>query len=366
MLASGRPPPPEPGEPRRARLADGREILYFADAGASAPEPPPDPRDLEPRPEPADLRRDPLTGEWIAIAAHRQTRTFLPPADACPLCPSRDGRRTEIPADRYDVVVFENRFPSLPARSDEPDAPNGGRCEVVVFSDDHYASFASLTDARLRTIVEAWAHRERELAADPAVAQVFTFENRGVEIGVTLHHPHGQIYAYPYVPPQAERMGAQAAAHHGQTGRCLGCDALAAELDDGRRIVAADELAVAYVPHAARWPNEVHVVPRRHADRLDALTPEERLALVRLQADMLARLDARFGRPVPTMAGWFPAPRGIEAAAHHLRLEIVSPQRAPDKLKFLAGSESLMGAFVGDVLPEETAAVLHDTPGRTA
>ena len=355
------PPPPEP---RRGRLADGREILYFDDADGGERPPPPDIRRLEARPAPAELRRDPLTDEWIAIAAHRQDRTHLPAASECPLCPTRDGVRTEVPADAYDVVVFENRFPSLPAEPLDGDGPSGGRCEVVAFSDDHGAQFASLPDERLRTIVEAWTHRERELSADPSIVQVFTFENRGEEIGVTLHHPHGQIYAYPYVPPRAERMRAVAAAHHAAHGRCLGCHILDDELRDGRRVVSADDDAVAYVPRAARWPNQVHVVPRRHAASLAALRPADRLALVRLQAEVLARLDALFGRPVPTMAGWFPAPRDADPAAHHLRLEIVSPQRAAGKLKHLAGSESFMGAFVGDVLPEDAAGRIRSAAGR--
>ena len=350
--------PPTPPDPRRAHLADGRDILYFDDAGSPAAleEPPVDQRLPEPRPAPGELRHDALLDEWVIQAPHRQERTHLPEVADCPLCPTLGDVRTEIPASAYDVVVFENRFPSLPASpADRRAEPSGGRCEVVCYADDHEAQFASLPSERLRTIVEAWAHRERELEADTRTAQVFIFENRGEQIGVTLHHPHGQIYAYPFVPARAARMRTIAGEHQARTGSCLGCHLLAAELADGRRIVADETAAVAYVPVAARWPYEVHVVPRRHASSLGALSAAERFAMVRLQADVLARLDGVFGTRVPYMAGWFPVPRGTDPADHHLRLEIVSPQRDVGKLKYLAGSESLMGAFVGDVVPEVAA-----------
>jgi UDPglucose--hexose-1-phosphate uridylyltransferase len=352
----------QPDPPRRARLADGRTILYFDDPGAAQPAPRPDARDLPERSAPAELRHDRLVDEPVIVATERQGRTFLPPPDACPLCPTRDGRSTEIPDPDYDVVVFENRFPSLPAGP--VDGPADGHAEVVCYSSDHDAAFASLPDERLATIARAWASRTDELWADDAVAQVFVFENRGVEIGVTLHHPHGQIYAFPYVPPRMERMVAADARRRAGGGSCLGCDLLTDELAAGDRIVAATEHGVAYVPFAARWPWEVHLVPRRHAPDLPSLGVEEREALVLLQADVIARMDRIFGRPMPYMAGWLQAPRAPDGERLHLRLEIVSPQRAADRLKYLAGSESLAGAWINDIRPEAAAARLREVPGR--
>jgi UDPglucose--hexose-1-phosphate uridylyltransferase len=354
-------------DPRRGRLADGRAILYFDDAGGrDAGEPPADTRAPEARPADGELRHDALTDEWVIQAPHRQDRTHLPAASACPLCPSRAGSSTEIPANSYDVVVFENRFPSLPAAPPiGADGPRGGRCEVISYADDHDAQFASLPEGRLRTIAAAWTHREAELSASSDTAQVFIFENRGEEIGVTLHHPHGQIYAYPFVPPRAARLAEVATAHHRANNECLGCRLLQEEMKDGRRVIAEADVAVAFVPLAARWPYEVHVVPRRHVSTLAELDAEERLGLVHVQADVLARLDQLFGRRVPYMAGWYPIPRGIDSAAHHLRLSVVSPQREAAKLKYLAGSESLMGAFIGDVVPERAAERLRSVPGRT-
>jgi len=357
-------PPPARGERRAGLLADGREILYFDDpSSGSLPDPPPDRRDLPPRPAPTELRRDELVDEWVIVATHRQTRTFLPPTRDCPLCPSHGDTLTEVPASDYDVAVFENRFPSLPA-AELPGAPAAGRCDVICYSSEHDASFARLSDERLATIADAWAERSEALRADPGVAYVFCFENRGEQIGVTLHHPHGQIYAYPFIPPRAERMLASASAHLERTGSCLACDLLAQELADGRRIVAATDTAVAYVPRAARWPYEIHVLPRRHVPDLAALSHAERDELVRLQADVLYRLDGVFDAAVPYIAGWVQAPAREQRDVLHLRLQIVSPQRDVGKLKFLAGSEAAMGAFINDVLPEDSAHRLRDAPGR--
>src|SRR4051812_48486888 len=194
-------------------LADGREILYFDDAGSTErpAESLVDHRVLPDRPEPGQLRFDALSREWVAVAAHRQSRTHLPPADQCPICPTTPANQTEIPARDYDVAVFENRFPSLgPDTSEIPSAPVWGtaapavgRCEVVAFTPEHTGSFAELGWRRTRTVIDAWAHRTAALSELPGIRQVFPFENRGPEIGVTLHHPHGQIYAYPYVTPRA-------------------------------------------------------------------------------------------------------------------------------------------------------------------
>ena len=339
--------------PRRGRLADGREILYFDDAGAAQTGPPPDRRSLEPSAEPAEIRRDQLSDEPVIIATHRQGRTHLPAAAQCPLCPTGDASPTEIPARAYDVVVFENRFPSLPAVA--AGAPPAGRCEVVCYTSEHDASITGLPSARLATLVAAWIHRTTALEALPGVAYVMAFENRGEAIGVTLHHPHGQVYAYPFVPPRIARMATVAAA----AGGCIGCETLARELA-GPRVVAEDEHAVAYVPEAARWPYEIHVVPRRHTSDLGTLEPEERLALAERYADAFGRMDRLFAQPVPAMAAWLTAPVGFSADRWHLRAEIATPQRDVGKLKFLAGSESLAGAFINDVRPEDAAARLRD------
>ena len=352
----------------RATLADGREILYF-DSDEAVTHRLDDPRDLPPIGTESALRWDAATSEWVIVAGHRQARTFLPPTDECPLCPSREGRATEIPSSHYEVVVFENRFPSLTSTAAPPavglsppaDALAGlGRCEVVCFTSAHDASFASLSTQQVRTVLEAWIDRTTELLRRPEVVQVFPFENRGEEIGVTLGHPHGQIYAYPFVPPRTERLLASEARHVAATGRHLSDDILRAECDDGRRVVGANDEWVAFVPAAARWPFEVHVYPRRRMPDLPALEENERASFAPLYLDVLRRLDGLFGVPMPYVSGWHQAPATADRDAAALHLVLFSSRRAPGKLKYLAGSESGVGVFINDIPPERAAAMLRD------
>jgi UDPglucose--hexose-1-phosphate uridylyltransferase len=342
------------------RLADGREILYF-DLDGAPPREATDRRDLEPVVTASELRHDVLLDEPVAVTTHRQTRTHRPPADQCPLCPSTPDRATEIPEPGYDVAVFENRFPTFAA----PPSGAPGRCEVVCFTADHDGAFAALPPAHARLVVDAWADRTRELAALPYVEQVFCFENRGEEIGVTLHHPHGQIYAYPFVTPRTRRVLTSATAHRAAGGGDLLGDMLARERADGSRLVAerlVDDHRgwTAFVPFAARWPLELLVVPHRFVPDLPALDDEERDALAVLLLDLTARLDRLYARPLPYIAAWQQAPVREGRDDLRLHLQLFSIRRAADKLKYLAGSESGMGAFINDVAPEAVAARLRD------
>jgi UDPglucose--hexose-1-phosphate uridylyltransferase len=345
------------------RLADGRELIYFDDVGAGTRRLD-DPRELPPATTVSQLRYDAPADEWVAVASHRQGRTHLPPTDECPLCPSRDGRQTEIPSDDYDVVVFENRFPSLagegPAAPSEPPGvavawPGHGRCEVVCFTSDHEASFGSLSPQRVRTVVEAWVDRTTALSRLQGVEQVFCFENRGEEIGVTLRHPHGQIYGYPYVTPRTRRMLDSARAHALRTGTNLFADLLAHEREGKERVVVSGEHWTAYVPFAARWPVEVHLLPHRHVPDLAALADEERDELAVVYLDLLRRMDALYDQPLPYIAAWHQAPVHVDRDLAYLQLQVFSIRRAATKLKYLAGSESAMGAFINDVTPEQVA-----------
>nr|MDT0661581.1 galactose-1-phosphate uridylyltransferase [Micromonospora sp. DSM 115978] len=356
-------------------LADGRELIYF-DERDDAVRAGPDRRDLPEPPPASQLRYDPLVDEWVAVAAHRQTRIFLPPSDECPLCPSTPTRSTEIPAYDYDVAVFENRFPSLSDRAGEPPGqvtpftasrPGAGRCEVVCFTADHGASFATLSPARVRTVLDALADRTEALSTLPGVEQVFCFENRGVEIGVTLHHPHGQIYAYPFVTPRTRAMLAAAGRYADRTGgRNLYADVFAAERSAGERVVAGNEHWTAYVPAAARWPFEVHLAPHRPVPDIPALDDAERAAFGPLYLDVLRRFDRLFDLPMPYISAWHQAPVHAGRDLSHLHLQVFSIRRAADKLKFLAGSESAMGVFINDIPPERAAELLRAAGGPTA
>lgn len=361
---------------RRSTLADGRELLYFDDADTVlGAERAVDARALDARPATAEMRQDPLTGDWISIAAARQNRAFLPPAEADPLAPQTDTNPSEIPST-YDVAIFENRSPSfgpeLPDWSGSTDGaasaladlravgldrthPSHGRCEVVCFSPEHEGSFGTQSLSRARTVIEAWAHRTAALSALPGVQQVFPFENRGRDIGVTLPHPHGQIYAYPYVTPRTERLLASIDAY----GPSLQADLLDRERT-GERVLLAGEHWTAFVPFAARWPVEVHLMPHRHVPDLAATNEAERAELARLYLRLLRGVDRLYDTPTPYIAAWHQAPVHERRDDVRLTMQLTSPRRAAERLKYLAGSEAAMGAWIGDVPPETQARALRD------
>ncbi|MEU7159373.1 galactose-1-phosphate uridylyltransferase [Streptomyces chrestomyceticus] len=338
------------------RLADGRELIYY-DLRDDVVRDDTDRRPLDPVSTASEIRHDRLLGDAVAVASHRQGRTYHPPADACPLCPSRDGHGTEIPAADYDVAVFENRFPSL--------AGDTGRCEVVCFTPDHDASFAALTEEQAALVLEAWTDRTAELSQLPGVQQVFCFENRGAEIGVTLGHPHGQIYAYPFTTPRTERMLDQVAAHRAATGgRNLFDDVLADERADSRRVVLDTEHWTAFVPYAAHWPYEVHLYPKRRVPDLLALGEDARTEFPQVYLEVLRRFDRIFGPgepPTPYISAWHQAPLyAADRGEFALHLELFTVRRTSGKLKFLAGSESGMNVFINDVPPEAAAERLRE------
>lgn len=364
---------------RATRLADGRDLIYYDDPDTTlGPQRAIDARELAPRPETATMRRDVLTGDWVSIAAARQNRAFLPPAELDPLSPQTPTNPSEIPS-LYDVAVFENKSPSFgPALSvahgDAPagvDAPRDlddlvapglgrtrtsvGRCEVVCFSPEHSGSFGSLSATRARTVIEAWADRTAALSALPGIEQVFPFENRGEAIGVTLPHPHGQIYAYPYITPRTTSLLASI----DREGPHLFARILEFERA-GERVILEGEHWTAFVPFAARWPIEIHLLPHRHVADFAETTAAERDELAPLYLRLLRGLDALYDSPTPYIAAWHQAPvhRGRDTARLHLQL--TSPRRAADKLKFLAGSEAAMGAWIGDIPPETAAAKLRE------
>lgn len=344
----------------RSRLSDGREILYF-DTPDTPPRIAPDERALPEVHTESTMRRDPLTGQWTLFAAHRQNRTFLPPANEDPLAPTRPGGYpSEIPEANYQVVVFENRFPSLtlngePSTEEGDRRPALGRCEVVCFTPEPRGSFADLPLERKRALIEVWAHRTEELSRIAGIRAVFPFENRGEEIGVTLSHPHGQIYSYPFVPPRMAAIAEQVR----QRPRLFD-EILEEELRDQERIIATTPGFVVYTPAAAKWPMEVMVMPRRAVPDFPALHPEEREELAGILHSLFPAVD-RFFEGVdrtPYIAAWNQAPVG-QPEAGRLHLQLFSLMRSPHRMKYLAGSESGMGAWINDTTPETIADTLR-------
>ncbi len=314
------------------------------------------------------LRYDELRGEEVVYAIHRQDRTFLPARDHCPLDPTRPGEgragyQTEIPFPAFEIAVFDNRFPAF-------EAPLGA-AEVVVYTDEHDSSFGALTPQRAEALMWVWRHRYIELGARQDIDYVFIFENRGVEVGVTLHHPHGQIYGYPFLPPVPKL---ELAADQ-RLGRCAPCTLLERELDDAMRVVHQNDSVVVYVPYAARWAYEAHVVMRQHRASLSECEPHELRHLAAALQALVRGYDALFQRPFPYVMAMHQAPTAsasraaaarIPAGHGHLHVEFYPPLRTAEKLKYLAGSEQGAGTFISDTLPEESAQKLREAIQRGA
>jgi UDPglucose--hexose-1-phosphate uridylyltransferase len=345
---------------------DGRKMVLYSREPFSVDVAAPSPS-ATPLAANGHLRWHPLRGEWVAYAGHRQHRTFLPPAEYNPLAPTTDpSHPTEVPAGPWDVAVFENLFPTLVgAAHDPPDLivptrPGRGACEVVVFTRDPGTTLGRLPLWHLDLLFEVWANRYTELGARGDVEYVFPFENRGVEVGVTLSHPHGQIYAYPFVPPVAARELRQQHEYYAAHGRGLLDDLFDAEIRENRRLLYRGPHAVALVPVCARYSYEVWVAPLRPAASLADLRADERADLARALKTVLLKFDRLWDRPLPYIMVFHQAPTdGQPHPESHLHIEFYPAYRMPDRLKYLAGSEIGAGVFTADTLPEEKAAELQ-------
>ena len=346
---------------------DGRALTLYARAPLPHVSDAPSPFS-EPLGSKAHLRWHPLRGEWVTYAAHRQDRTFQPPPQYDPLAVTEDpARPTELPAGAWDVAVFDNRFPSLggqgraevPALS-VPTAPSDGHCEVVVYTPDRDTSLGALALDHIELLLSVWGDRTRRLGARDDVRWVFPFENRGVEVGATLHHPHGQIYAYPVLPPVPARMAENEREHLRAHGRGLLETMIGAEERDAARLLYRGEHAVAFVPVCARYPYECWVAPIRPVAQFGDLVPAQRADLARALKTVLLKYDGLWRRPMPYLMAWYQAASDGEAHPEaHLHAQIYPPYRSPDRLKYLAGTELGAGFYAMDALPEDKARELQ-------
>ena len=345
---------------------DGRELTLYSRRPMSPDIRAPSPFE-RPLTETPHLRFHPLRDEWVTYAAHRQDRTFLPPPEYNPFAVTRaDGTQTELPAGDWDVAVFDNRFPAfdLAARDAPslyvPTRPATGKCEVVVFSQDAAGSLASLPLDHLELLLGVWGDRTKCLGESDSIAYVLPFENRGAEVGVTLHHPHGQIYAYPMVPPVPARMQQVALEYYASHRRGVLQDLVRDEIASGKRILYAGDHAVAFVPVCARYPYEVWVAPTEPVAAFPDLTAAQSSDLARALKTVLLKYEGLWQRPFPYLMAWYQAPTdGRPHPEAHLHAELYPPYRTPTKLKYLAGTEIAGGLFAMDALPEDKARELQ-------
>ena len=324
----------------------------------------------------SELRWHPLRQEWVITATHRMDRTYKPPKDFCPLCPTKPGAfPTEVPAEDYEIVVFQNKFPSLQPQPPEPDVegteltpvePVKGECEVVLYSPRHDGTLADESVRHIRNLIRVWKDRYQELGSREEIQYVLIFENKGEAVGVTLHHPHGQIYAFPFIPPVQQHELNALAAHREKTGRCLICDLVTQEIVDGRRIVAESGHFAAAIPFYARYPYEVHIFAKEHKPSLLALDAQEEWDLARILKLVMVKYDHLFGFSLPYLMTLHQAPTGGEhEGLGHFRIEFYPPHRSANKLKYLAGCESGAGSYINDSAPEAKAEELRAAGPKT-
>ena len=317
------------------------------------------------------VRYNTMRQEWVAISSSRNDRPFLPPANYCPLCPvdqySRNEQgiecKTDVPlmTTPYEWAVLENMFPGLGHGNQT------GHCEVILYSKEHNRPLSQSSPEEIEGLIQVWQDRSQEVGARHDVKLVYIFENKGVEVGVTLHHPHGQIYGMNHIPPFVERELAAALTHHQHTGSCLIC-ATAHEEAHGPRLVARTNHLIAYVPEAARYPYEVHVTTLKHRHRVEDLTPAETAELSHLMKILLTKYNLLMDREFPYIMGQHQVPHKsfdknpLDAyeKAYHWHMEFYPPYRAPGKLKYLAGVESGTGLFINDTIPENKAHELRE------
>ncbi len=349
---------------------DGRTLYIYSrrpiPQGLKAPSPNTEPLNVNPH-----LRWHPLLGQWVSYASHRQNRTFLPPPEYNPLAPMRsEDFPTELPSGDYDVAVFENLFPALYADAKTTDHSKGvytearpaqGSCEVVVFSQNSKTNLGELSLDHVDLLLQVWGDRYRVLSERDDIHYILPFENRGVEVGVTLHHPHGQIYSYPFIPPIQQQELSQQRKFFRETGHTLLSHMIAEEQKDGRRIIFESDHAIAFIPVCARYPYEVWVLPKHPVASVADLGPEPRRHFAKALKTIAMKYDTLWNRPFPYLMTLRQAPTdGVSYPEWHFHIQFYPALRSPGRLKYLAGTEIGAGMFANDSLPEEKAKELKE------
>lgn len=312
----------------------------------------------------AELRWHPLIKDWIMIASHRQNRPQMP-EDWCPFCPGSG----KVP-DEYDVFKYDNDFPALSQNPPEPDdvergiykvAPAYGKCEVILYSPGHTITIPELSDSHVTKLVDLWTERFEEIAKDERIKYIFIFENRGEEVGVTMPHPHGQIYGYSVIPKKIELELESCTEHYNKTGKCLICEMNQTEIEFKKRVIFENDNFVVYLPFFTEYPYGMYIVSKRHAANMLEFTDEEKKSLAKTLKTTVGTMDALFNKKFPYMMGIHQTPvnSGDYNDRYHFHIEFFPPLRSADKIKFNASSETGAWAHCNTTAPEEKAAELR-------
>lgn len=317
----------------------------------------------------AELRYNPLLGDWTMVASNRQHRPTMP-KDYCPFCPGSG----KVP-DNYDVYKYDNDFPALQPEPPEPDPVGSnlyqtgkahGKCEVILYSPNHTATLPELSVEHIEKLVDLWTERFLALSEDPDNKYVMIFENRGEECGVTMPHPHGQIYAYPWVPLKIRTELENCRNHHQQTGNCLICDMNQVEKDFQKRVIYENEHFLAYIPFFTDYPYGLFIVSKNHKTALSDFTPEEKRSLAETLKNMTGAMDSLFDRLFPYMMVLHQRPVNGENAEdyYHFHIEFYTPLREANKIKYYASSEMGAWAACNPHSVEETSESLREAYRR--
>ncbi|MDD2418233.1 MAG: galactose-1-phosphate uridylyltransferase [Oscillospiraceae bacterium] len=312
----------------------------------------------------AELRKNPLTNDWIMIASHRQDRPQMP-KDYCPFCPDSG----KVPSD-YDVYKYDNDFPALSTAPPQPDnvstdffetAPSYGKCEVVLYSPKHTITMPELPTAHIRKLVDLWAERFDALREDEKIKYVFIFENRGELVGVTMPHPHGQIYAYPFVPKKLELEIDNARQYLSDNKKCMFCEMLGQETAFKKRVIFKNRHFTVFLPFFSEYPYGVYIMSNSHKSNITEFNDDERTELAETLRTTSGMLDSLFDMKFPYMMCMYNEPvNGEEASEYfHFHIAFYPPMRSANKIKFNASSETGAWAHCNPTCPEDTAAELR-------
>ena len=312
----------------------------------------------------AELRKHPLTNDWIMIASHRQGRPQMP-KDYCPFCPGSG----KVP-DHYDVYEYDNDFPALSQNPPEPDpvangffetAPAYGKCEVILYSPEHTITLPELPTEHIKKLVDLWVERFNVIKEDEKIKYVFIFENRGELVGVTMPHPHGQIYGYSFLPKKLELEVENAKRYLKEKDACLFCEMLRQEVAFAQRVIFRNDHFTVFLPFFTEYPYGVYIMSNTHRPTIADFTEEERLALAETLRRTTGMLDSLFGYKFPYMMCMYNAPvNGEDPSAYfHWHIAFYPPMRSADKVKFNASSETGAWAHCNPTCPEETAKELR-------
>ena len=312
----------------------------------------------------AELRWHPLIQDWVMIASNRQGRPQMP-KDYCPFCPSFGN----VPD--YEVLEYDNDFPALSQNPPEPDEgiandffkvkPSYGKCEVILYSPGHTVTMPELSYDHMKKLVDLWCERFNVMRSDEKIKYVFPFENRGEVVGVTMPHPHGQMYGYSFIPKKLQLETASAKEYYEKTGNCLFCDTLKNELEAQKRIIFQNEHFTVYLPFSCEYPYGVYIMANRHVQYITDLTEEEKYTLGVTIRDTVGMLDSLFDYRFPYMMCMHNAPvnSGDYSKDFHFHIEFFPPMRSADKQKFNASSETGAWAHCNPTCPEETSKELR-------